>query len=388
MTSTALEIIKQAAEVVGEYGEYMTTSAGTTTTLACSTLVNSNLESTEMEDVAVLVESGNNTGEMRFVRRGGLNRTTGVLSTADAFTNAVLSGVSFSTYGRVAPYRRLNVPGLLEALNRGLPDVSVRDIIQLTGVTGQKHYTIDNTVYPWLTEEWRVIAVEYPVTNADDIPIRLARSAWTWVADGQTKKLRFYAPPFKTGDVVNVLVYRPGNSLLRLNATARATVTAGAVTALTVLTGGYYTSTPTVTLSGNATATATVTNNTVTGFSITNAGSGYGTDPPTVTIGLGEWKDQTTQSANLVALSDETCADVRIASAATEAEAYRALASLHAGGAQVAEWLAKAGEADAIVRGNVRRQPADAATGVPNLRSQWVGGRSYGYGAPSKNWWY
>jgi hypothetical protein len=76
-----------------------------------------------------------------------------------------------------------------------------------------------------------------------------------------------------------------------LAATATATLTGGAVTAIVITNpGSSYTSVPTVTLSApplggiQATAIATLTGGTVTSISITNAGSGY-TVAPTVSIG-------------------------------------------------------------------------------------------------------
>lgn len=69
-------------------------------------------------------------------------------------------------------------------------------------------------------------------------------------------------------------------------ATATATVASGAVTSITVAdTGEGYTSTPTVTISGNATATAVMDSSgtKVASINITSAGSGY-TANPTVTI--------------------------------------------------------------------------------------------------------
>jgi hypothetical protein len=76
---------------------------------------------------------------------------------------------------------------------------------------------------------------------------------------------------------------------------ATATLTSGAVTAITLLApnGCPYTTAPTVTFTaaptgtGNSTATATATINSsgiVTGFTITNAGAGYGTTVPTITV--------------------------------------------------------------------------------------------------------
>jgi hypothetical protein len=76
-----------------------------------------------------------------------------------------------------------------------------------------------------------------------------------------------------------------------VQATATATVGAGAVTAVTVGTGGtLYNSNPAVTFSGGggsgAAATATVVNGVVTAITVTSGGTGY-TSAPTVAIRSG-----------------------------------------------------------------------------------------------------
>jgi hypothetical protein len=79
------------------------------------------------------------------------------------------------------------------------------------------------------------------------------------------------------------------NALTRVRTFVRATATAnltdGTVTSYTITNGGTeYTSTPTVTISGNATGTAVVSGGSVISITPTFVGSGYGTTPPTVTI--------------------------------------------------------------------------------------------------------
>ncbi|WP_182356660.1 structural cement protein Gp24 [Komagataeibacter europaeus] len=89
------------------------------------------------------------------------------------------------------------------------------------------------------------------------------------------------------GDGQTVLNSPPGQSV-GTGAAAAATLTDGAVSAITVSAGGTgYTAAPTVTLTGGggtgATATATIYGGAVTGITITNGGTGY-TTAPTVAI--------------------------------------------------------------------------------------------------------
>lgn len=376
MGSSVLEILKQAASETGELGTYTTTSAGSASTLVCSGLINTNLPASYFEGASILVESGNNAGAAREVRSGGLARSTGTITTAEDFTNSVIAGVTFSVWGRMAPYRRTQMQGYLECLNTGLPKLSVRDVLNLAGTTDLKHYPVDTTTYPWFTEEWRIIGIQYPVTNADDIPRYLPRNAWEWVADGETKSIRLPGAPFKTGETAHLVVYRPANSRLKLNGRVGANLTAGAVSSVTVSAGGYYTAVPTVTASsGAATFTAVLsggTSGTIGSVTVTSGGSGYGTTPPTLTVTRDAsdtgWRDQTTQTAELVDISDETIADVNDAVIATKAEVYRTFAESHAPGAEVAVWNQKADEADRAVRKLIRRLPEDPMTGVPNLQ--------------------
>jgi hypothetical protein len=100
-----------------------------------------------------------------------------------------------------------------------------------------------------------------------------------------------YSPGFNsTGDFISPnLGFSPGTTYAGgTGATGTANLTSGAVSSITVNTGGTgYTSAPTVILSGGAgtgaTATATVSGGAVTAINVTAGGSGY-TSAPTVTL--------------------------------------------------------------------------------------------------------
>lgn len=216
---TFLQLLTALAEETGEYVGLTTTSLGTTSTLICSTLVNSNLEATELEDVAVLITSGNNAGEQRFVRRAGLSDSTGTITTADTFTNAVASGVSFSLFARMPALTRLTGPSYQKALNMTHRRAWVEDNISFTGETGKKHYDIDTTTYSWWTEASRIIAVYHPRVNADDELRMLGANEWYWNWDGSVRQLVLPSAPWNTGETGTVKVYRPANSILRQSGT-------------------------------------------------------------------------------------------------------------------------------------------------------------------------
>ena len=376
-----LQHLTALAEETGEYVGLTTTSLGTTTTLLSSTLVNSNLEATELEDVAALVESGNNAGEQRFVRRAGLARGTGTITTADAYTNAVASGVSFSLYHRMPALTRLSGPSYQKAINQAHRRAWVEDNVSFTGVTGQKHYPIDTAVWPWFTEKSRVIAVYRPRQNADDELQMLGSDEWDWAWDGSVRQLVLPSSPWNTGDTGIVKVYRPANSIIRRDATGQAVLSTTTVGSVTVLTGGYYTVAPTVTFSGgggaNAAGTAVLTGNAVTSVTITNAGTGY-TTAPTVSFSAGGWKDETSQSAGLTALSDESLMDVNDLVVLGSYFVYKMLADMHHSGQETGEWIVKRRLAAEIAANLKCLQPRpNRLTGIPNLRATYSGSRGH-----------
>jgi hypothetical protein len=376
---TALEYIYDCAARLGKFaGSLSTTSAGTTSTLICSTFDNSSLAATELGNFAVLIESGACAGQMGFVTPTGLDRSTGTITTADEFTTAIASGVVFSLYDgtRLPPLRKGLTPGLLQKANDALGGLWVEDTLTVAGVTSQIHYTVDTTTYPWFTDDTRIIEIQNPVTNSDHAPSVLPRSSWSWVSDGETRKLRFPGAPFNTGQDFTIKVNRPAKSRIRRNGLARATIGAGAVTAITVVQGEWYTVTPTVTISGGggtgATATATISGGGITSIAVTAGGSGY-TTVPTVTISSGEWKDIGTQTAGLVTVFDEAIPDLRFMRPQMLALSYEALAAMNAPGATVAEWMAKAqiweGNAIGMKRRRLQRDPTEGVIRLQPRRS-------------------
>lgn len=377
--TTFLDALHALAAETGEYAPFTTTSLGTTTTLICSQLVNSNLEATGLSTYSVLLETGNNAGEMRHVTPTGLAKSTGTITVSGGFTNAVASGVRGSLYGRMPPLTQLTGPSYQKAFNFTLKRAWVEDTITLPGVTDQKHYTIDPSVYPWFTSEDRIIALYYARQNVDDELRLIPRNRWEWISDGSTRQILAKGAPWKTGENGLVQVYRPANSILKQSATAQAAIAAGAVTAITVLFGGYYTSTPTVTLSGGggtgATATATVTGSTVVSIAVTAGGSGY-TTAPTVTISAGGWADQTSQDAGYLALSDESLLDLNDQAILGAYYAYKLLHVMHHPGQDTSEWMTMAQRAAVSAASLPSMSPrVNHLTGVPNLRPVGSGRR-------------
>ncbi len=238
-------------------------------------------------------------------------------------------------------------------------------------------YTINATTYPWWTDDTRIIEIQLPVVNVDDRPTILPRESWQWVSDGETRKLRFPSKPFRTGQTFTVKVNRPGNSRLKLNATARATVSVFTVASIAVVNGGYYTSAPAVAIAGigsGATATAVLatTPGPVTSITVTAPGTGY-TATPTVLIGLGAWNDQTTQTASLIGLSDECVPDVRFLLPMMLSLGAKALSEMGSPAQTVEMLLGKARDYERRAAGLKKaRMPRDENQGVMRIRRATV----------------
>lgn len=384
--ATALQYIHDLGAACGEFGTFETTSVGTASSLVSTALISANFSGTSLESMAILLESGAFAGEERDVRLNGLTKTTGTLALASDFSGAVASGVAFSAYSRLPAYRRGLTKGYLECANEALKRLWFEFVITYAGVSGQKKYTVDTVAYPWATSEERVISVHPPATDSDDDPPAIPRSSWEWKQNGETRYLYFRGgAPANTGQNFTVKFYRPANSRLIHNATARATIGAGAVTAVTVVLAGYYTIAPTVTISGGggtgATATATLSSGAVASISVGAGGSGY-TTTPTVTITRNAadtgWHDVNSQDGGLVGLTDQALSDIADVTVVGKALVYRTLAESRAQGNTVEHWqqMQMIWESKAAGLRHLYK-PSNKLSGIPNLRSTLVVGSGY-----------
>ncbi len=147
-----------------------------------------------------------------------------------------------------------------------------------------------------------------PVVTVSDPAASTTATAIARLVDGTVDSLLVTDPGF----------YYPAPSVI---ATARATLTDDAVTNIRIIEAGfYYAAAPVVTLSASptgtdATITASVFGGAITGFTITEAGTGY-VDPPTVTIAA----PAITVAAPLVTVSAPAASVTATASASLEAD--------------------------------------------------------------------
>ncbi len=98
--------------------------------------------------------------------------------------------------------------------------------------------------------------------------------------------------------------------------------------------------------------------------------------PPTLTVTRNAsdtgWRDQTSQTAKLYDISDQTIADVGDAAVACKAYVYSALAKMHQESAETEAWEAASQKAFGAMASMVVSLPDDPVTGVPNLRSRMI----------------
>jgi hypothetical protein len=219
--------------------------------------------------------------------------------------------------------------GLHTYLNRALRRLVTKKRLTFTS-DGTRRVSL--ATYPWLYDEAQLIA-EYDqetVTGTDPLPL--------WGGgelrfDAEIPYLLLGATP-TVGRIISFDVWRPRGSWIKRTGKATATVAAGAVTAITVTSGGgNYTAAPTVTITGDgtgATATATIASGNVTAISVTAGGAGYTT--ATVTLS-GEWGDST---VGLVDEDDEAYVDVDQLTLVTSYFIYDALAVGPRG--EIASW--------------------------------------------------
>lgn len=385
---TVLELIHSCAELAGRFEAQTTTSdAADTSSMVCSKFLNSVLSASEFANFWVLMESGGCSGEMGLLTNSGLEPTTGELLTADTFSARVASGMQFSLYDsdRLPPFREGVRPGWFQIANQAAERVWFEDTLAFAGVSDQIHYTVDLTTYPWFTDDTRIIEIQYPTTATDDVPRVMSRDQWSWVSDGEVRKLRFPGKPFRAGETFTIKVNRPGNSKLKKNASLRAVLTSTAITSVAISTGGYYTALPTVApTSGAATFTAIMaaTPGPITGVTVNGGGVYTATLPPglliTRTGSDTGWVDSGTQTAGFLTLSDECVPDVRIMRPTMMALAFKELAKMGAPGQSNQEWLEAAQVWEATAVGiKISRAPRDANAGVLRMRSASFGGRRY-----------
>lgn len=217
MAATLLQYMVGLGEAMEIVDEFTTTSAGTTTTLISTEFAGLG-SATAMDQQWILPTSGANLGEQRHVKaRAALDTSTNTLTVATAAGSSYASGITFLMSRRFPFFKAPPVAvGLRELVNAALRRLWAEDRISVSGVSGQKRYTLDQTTYPWLSDPARILHFEKPVSDADEIPERFT-GPWSMTVDGETVYLNFPGAPWKSGESFVMVVHRPANSRLRIS---------------------------------------------------------------------------------------------------------------------------------------------------------------------------
>jgi hypothetical protein len=256
----------------------------TVTTLAVGTDARRTLISTDLVDEDTSVDATRYaswfvyvpaTMEQARVRTtSGWTGSTGTLLLNGQLAAALPTGTVFYLIQRLGVLRQQGLAGLRDAANAALHDLAVSDNLTLAGTGG----LVSLASYPWLTQE-RILGLYSASATGDILSFVPGVPTLRWDADTLTLEPQVV---LGVGDTAYLKVARPAYTWINVKRTARlsVTVTAGAVTAVTVLDGGagYGTTAPTITISGvgtGATATATLTNGVVTSVAVGAGGSGY-----------------------------------------------------------------------------------------------------------------
>lgn len=185
-----------------------TDGAGSSNSLVCSALGDSDLESKYYDGVWSIItstQSGQSLlGQVRRVKQGGLSPVTGSLTMTRGYTASIASGTGFELYGVLPPVDALGRRGLLSCINLALRECWIEQYLQITGVANQWQYSLE-TAYPWLWTEDQVIDVWCRRSNA--LRDQLVEE-WRLIEDADNPQIEFKAP-FTTADVIKPYVHRP-----------------------------------------------------------------------------------------------------------------------------------------------------------------------------------
>lgn len=204
------------------------------------------------------------------------------------------------------------MPGLHWAIGEAL---AVMHIARKESITADGTNRIDvSTLFPWLKRPEQLVRVFGVDPSNGYGPTPMLGKAWL-EPDGEKMWLHV-TERISSGSVFTIQVRRPAHTWVLVKRTARAsvTVTAGAITAVTLVNGGVgYSGTATATFGGagtGASVTVTVAGGAVTGFSGLVGGSAYVQATTTVTISAPTTTTWTTSTVGPVNDEDEVVPEV------------------------------------------------------------------------------
>jgi hypothetical protein len=248
-------------------------------------------------------------GQQRETRTNAWTSSTGKLQFARDWSALPLIAKRFRYYTKLPRLNDTGQHSLVDAVNAALRDLWVQDTISVTGTDSGR--IAASTWEAWITDQ-RIGTVYRPREAGErryvaPVSAHLERS-------GSALELVLDRPRY-SGEAFEIQVWRPASTYLRLDATAYAVLNTTTVGSIVGLTAGKYATAPTVTISGGggtgATATAAIdSNGRVSGYTVTNAGTGY-TSQPTVALSAAPWTENT-EDAGLAADTDQSLIEAKL----------------------------------------------------------------------------
>jgi hypothetical protein len=313
--------------------------------------------------------------QRRVLQTGGFTKASGALQVGADFSVVLPVGTVVWLIQRIGVIKYQGQGGLRDAVNAALADIAVEAYYTVgsgeTFTVDADDGTIDLSSLPWINQD-RILGIRRLIAGSD-VPTLVPGQPHL-----RKDRQRYILEPqitVQSGDTLYLDLAPPAKNWIKVAAAATATISTGAIAAISVTRGGgNYTIPPAVTISGDgtgATATATISGGNVTAITVTNPGSGYTT--ATVTV-EGAWGDST---VGLVNDDDEALPDTDYMVPATLYHAYLLLAQ--GPGKDEATWLDRAakqlGSAEDI---KLRNQPARERSddmlledGEGHLDEQW-----------------
>lgn len=205
-----LQMRRAVATELGPFAVLTTTTAASTgTAIVCSTLADSDQDTSRFNRAWVYITSGALAAQQRRVRDGGYDRDTGQLSLTAAFSTNVQTSVGFEVLTVLPAIRTDENIGLREIINTVLESHPPIDLLPMTGVTGLSAYDV-TAVYPWLTEKSQVLGIYYQDTG-EDYPHE-AYVSWDWLYDASAARLILPGEPYTTGETFYIKARRPAHT--------------------------------------------------------------------------------------------------------------------------------------------------------------------------------
>jgi hypothetical protein len=237
-----------------------------------------------------------------------------------------------------------SLPGLFWAINEALQVMHWPRKVAITATDATTRYDL-TSVAAWAKRQEQLIRVFGPDPSDGSGPPTMGGRSWI-EPDGEQVYLHIPAT-LNAGEVFTAQLRCPCSAWILVKRTARAsvTVTAGAITAVTLVDGGTgYSGSATIAFGGagsGASATVTVAGGAVTGFSGLVGGSGYVQATTTATISAPTTTTWTASTVGLVNDEDEALPEVdRVTAVAYWQLALRM--SRRGPKAQRGEWVAEA----------------------------------------------